>query len=85
MRQTPTYFAGKMGLMFRRNVLYWLNESICINEDEQIAKQKARMYYHYHSSSDVGTIFKNGRVISWFTLKNITSSEIISEKIIIAF
>ena len=63
----------------------WLNESMFIDEDEKIAKRKARMYYHYRSSSDIGTIFKDGRVISGFTLKNITSSEIKSEKIMIAF
>ncbi len=76
MRKTTPYFAGKMRLMFRRNVMDWLKESMLVDKDEMIAKRRARIYYLYCSSSDIGTIFKDGRVISGFTLKNITLSDI---------
>ena len=85
MRRTPQYFAGKMRLMFRRNVMDWLNESMFVGDDEAVTKRKMRMYYHYHSSSDIETVFSNGRVISGFTLKNIASGDVNSEKIMIAF
>ena len=85
MRRTPQYFAGKMRLMFRRNVMDWLNESMFVGDDEAVAKRKMRMHYHYHSSSDIETVFSNGRVISGFTLKNIASGDVNSEKIMIAF
>ena len=84
MRRTPTYFAGKMRLMFRRNVMEWLNESMFVDDDERIGKRKARMYYHYRSSADIESIFKDRRVISGFTLKYI-ASERRSNKIMIAF
>ena len=63
----------------------WLNESTLVGHDETVAKRKTRMYYHYRSSSDIEEIFKNGRVISGFTLKNTSSGDVNSAKIMIAF
>ena len=55
-----------------------------VGDDERIGKQKARMYYHYHSPADIQSIFKDRCVISGFTLKNIASGRK-SNKIMIAF
>ena len=85
MRRTPTYFAGKMRLMYRRNVIDWINESMFVSEEERMTKRQPRMYYHYHTPSDIIRYFKDGRVLSGFTLKSVTASDITSEKIMIAF
>ena len=85
MRRTPTYFAGKMRLMYRRNVIDWINETMFVSEEERMTKRQPRMYYHYHTPSDIIRYFKDGRVLSGFTLKSVTASDITSEKIMIAF
>ena len=56
-----------------------------VEENATVSKRKDRMYYHYHTSSEIESNFKDGRVMSGFTLKNIESCNVKLEKIMIAF
>ena len=72
MRRNPQYFAGKLSLMYRTNVMNWIREEMSrhnANSNDKEFGRKARMYYQYRTLSDVQDRFSVGDVISGFTLK----------------
>ena len=72
MRRNPQYFAGKLSLMYRTNVMNWIREEMSrhnANSNDKEFGIKARMYYQYRTLSDVQDRFSVGDVISGFTLK----------------
>ena len=72
MRRNPQYFAGKLSLMYRTNVMNWIREEMSrhnANSTDKEFGRKTRMYYQYRTLSDVQDRFSVGDVISGFTLK----------------
>ena len=69
MRKNQQYFEQKLILMYRRNVLSWIKENLCNDDDEYEDvpdKNKPRMYYQYKSLGEIQERIKKGKVLSGF-------------------
>ena len=69
MRRNQAYFAGKLKLMFRMNVLDGLREQLFEDEDEDETRRKPKMYHHYDMDlNELRTKFMSGDIMSCFTM-----------------
>ena len=68
MRKTQSYFSRKMTLIQKLFVMEWLkrySDEECLESDGCAVK---RSYYRYESLTEIAEHFRNGRIISGFTL-----------------
>ena len=82
MRKTTTYFRGKLGIMYKMNVMEWLSEEFDkadSNRDQDSEKRVPRMYYQYKTLEEIERKIMLGEVLSGFTFHGN------SEKIVIAY
>ena len=70
MRKTDSYFARKMIIMQKLNVMEWLKEALKKNNDQELQRDYERMYYRYESFSVVKSKFERGVIMSGFVLPN---------------
>ena len=77
MRRNQAYFAGKLKLMFRMNVLDGLREQLFQDKDEDETRRKPKMYHHNDMDlNELRTKFISGDIMSCFTMSTRSATKL---------